>query len=597
LIDTVAKHRAGEEVWGGFAAWYAIVGSCADEHGDLMALLWIARVVHHDLGGNPLDSVARWTRDTMVSQGQTYAHQAGEARQRARERLANDPDRIRAHPEVRLRAWERSARPIRELVDVPLDRLGVELARSVLVDPHQPRDAARSIVARLGAALPASPEARLPIADALCALSCIGVELPEIVRGRIRSWVPSLTAVEPPLPGRVRGALVALAHYDLPRANYVAPEPHRDELGNRVFPTDMLAVVSHLITAVRERAPVAMVVDETFHRIGEELDDLCERGLIDEPTVLWLARVMFHTLDRRPLAEIAAHAHDWLWSIPDELEEIRRASPTRTRPFPFACTLGNGAYRFDQWLAGMGGQRLYRGVEVVTGRHVVIAMDDHKRQEVAELAAAVSYKVPGVLEPAYVGTFDGNADYWATVEHVPPGDWLPRVLGPADPWTAPRKAIELALSAGRILLRAAEAGHVLAQIRPEMMWMTTVDGRHEVTGLSTRGCELFSRYRGDAVTRPIFVRDYRAPEVHDLRVVPDDRSVAFSLAAMIAHWATGRFPLRDDFSQTRDEHVPLDMPAALRDLVLRTMVKERNARPPLAELVDALARLRDNTGS
>lgn len=595
LIDAFDALRAGRETWRHFDAWHAIVDRNADGHPEVGVLLWIARVVHHDLGGNSLGSVAQWVEATIRSQASRADQSTRDIRLEGRTRLSDDPERIRAHPENRLLAWERTARPVKELVDLPLDRLGVELARSVLVDPRQsPRDA-DAIVERLAAQTPVSPEARLSIADALCALACIGVELPEVVRSRMRVWGPSLTAVEPPLPGRVRGGLSALAHDDIVRAGYVAAEPHRDETGARVFPNDILAVLGHLIMAVRQRSPMEVSVGEMWHRIGEELDELCASQVVDEPTVLWLARVVFHTLDRRPLGEVAAHAHDWLWSISDELAEIRRTLATRTASFPIGRALCGGAYRIDQWLAGTGGQRLYRGVELATGGRVVVAYDTFTRQDPVELTRAVSYRAPGVYELAEIGRIDGERDYWVLVERVPAGDWLPRALGAADPWAAPRKAIELGVSAGRILMRAGDAGQVMTDIRPELMWMATVDGRHEVTGLSTRATEMFDRYRGDAATRPIFVRDYRSPEAF-ARIATDDRSVSFSLAVMIAQWATGRFPLRDPSSnfsdrQTRDSRIFLDLPRAMRDLLEAAMSTRVQARPHLTDFVDALSTL------
>jgi hypothetical protein len=579
LIAAVAEHRAGS----GFAAWRAIVACCADGQPEVPTLLWIARVVHHELGGNPVDTVARWIHDTLEREARVDAHAASEARRIGRERLADDPDRIRAHPEARLRTWQRTARPLAELIDVPIAQLGRELARSVLVDPHQPSDAARPLVDRLLAATPVAPEARLAVADAINALACIGVELPD-VRARLAYWLPGLTAVEPPLPGRIRGALAALAHHDVARARYVAPEPRADAVAGRVFPSDTLAVVGQLIAAVTTRAPL-FTIDELLHRVGEEIDELCERGLVDEPTVLWLARVAFHTIDRGPLGEVATHAHDWLWQIPDELDAIRCDAATRPRRFPLARTVADGAYRVEQWLVGTGSQQLHRGADVATGAHVLVAVDDHavRRQSIDELRAAVAYRIPGLFELAHVGAFDADVDHWCIVERVPPGDWLPRALGPADPWTAPRKAIELGASAARIALRAATGGILLVELRPELMWMATIDGRHIVTGLSTRATELFARHRGDASTRPIFDRDYRAPEAAD---TPDDRSVVFSLAAMIAEWATGRSDPAAIANLTELGHgVPL------RAVLEPALSPDRDARPRLAELVDELDRL------
>jgi len=502
--------------------------------------------------------------------------------------LVEDPDRLRAHPEVRLRAWEHAAVPLGAIALEDAD-LGNALARSVLVDPQQAREPAVAIVERLLAAAPVSPEARLAVADGLNALACLGVELPDRARERIAAWLPDLTAVEPPLPGRLRGALAALALGDLQRARYVAAEPHGPLVGGLAFPNDTLSLVGYLIGLVRAGGS-AKAVDQALRSVGEELDALCASGQLDEATIVWLARIAFHHLGGAPLAEIAQRAHDWLWRVPAALDQARREAASKPPAFPRGRTLGGGAYRVEQWLRGTGAQRLYRGVELATGDRVLIALDDYsaRRQDLAELRAAVSRSAPGLFELAHVGTIDDDAYHWAIVEKVPAGEWLPRVLGPADPSTATRKAIELGASAGRILRDAAGHGLVLAQIRPELMWAERSGARYAVTGLSARAIDLFRRARGDAFTHPLFERWYRAPE-HD--VDPDDRAVSFALAVMIAEWATGRYPLRSAFGAESAEHDPIEAPAALRRLLEGAIRANRADRPRLSELVDALERL------
>lgn len=503
--------------------------------------------------------------------------------------IAEDPDRLRLRPEVRLARWEKSARPIRALLNEPLSTLGRELCRSVLVSPQQSHDGAAEILERLLATRPHIPEECLPIADACNALACIGVDVPEIAELRTRYDVPAFTAVEPALPGRVRGGLIALSYGDLARAAYVAPEPPGEPYGGRAFSNDMLAFVGYARSILRAGGSAAALANAT-RCISEELDLLCASDQLDEPTALWIARLVHHRLDGAPISEVARRAHAWLWQAPAQLRAARHELPSTPHEFPASATLGEGAFRIEQRLLGDGFPRLYRGLEVATGRSVLVTIDVYsaRKQSLDDLRAAVSYQAPGVFELAYAGTFDKDVHHWAIVERVTPGDWLPRILGPAEPWPLVRKAVDLGTSAGRLLLAAARAGIVLAQIRPELLWAQRLDGRLEVTGLSTRAIELFRRAKGDMATLPVFEYWYRAPEAN---TNPDDRSVTFALAAMIAEWATGRYPLLSSYGRETASHGPIDLPSRLRALLEAGLAEAPASRPDLASFVAALERL------
>src|SRR5207249_2545047 len=108
-----------------------------------------------------------------------------------------------------------------------------------------------------------------------------------------------------------------------------------------------------------------------------------------------------------------------------------------------------------------------------TGAPLLIAYDYFRsgRHDIAELRNAIAYDAPGMLSLAHVGHLDGRRDLWAVVERAAPDSaWLPTLVGPADPWTAPRKAVELGASAGQILLGAQHVGLPSLGVRPEMMW-------------------------------------------------------------------------------------------------------------------------------
>jgi len=498
-----------------------------------------------------------------------------------------DTDRLRLRPEQRLRAWEQTARPIGELVDTPLALLGRELSRSVLVHPKQPLDAAALLVERLATAEPVTPEDRAPVADAINALACVGVDVPYVPL-RLLHWLPGLTAVEPPFPGRLRGGFAALALSDWFMGTYVAPLPH-NVTGGYEFPGDVHKLVGYAAWTVRNKGSLA-TIENALSRVADELDVLCESNQLDEATVLWLARLAFHRLDPGgPLANVAARAHDWLWAAPGRLE-LARSQPAE---FPIGATLGDGAYRIEHRLCGTGSKRLYRGVEIATGAPLLIAYDYFRRRhDIAELRSDISYDAPGLLALAHVGHLDGRRDLWTVVERAPSGSTcLPALVGPADPWTAPRKAVELGASAGRILLGALHVGPSLLEVRPEMMWGTRLDGRYVVTGLSPRGHALFGRSYEDAVSHPLFLHHYRDPLWREPGFAFDDRSLTFSLAVMVAEWTMGVYPLLQTWGHETAEHMRIEAPPALGLLLESGLSPTLAARPALAAFVAELAQL------
>jgi len=504
--------------------------------------------------------------------------------------LLEDPDRLAADPGVMLRAWESSATPVARLADrisaaitcgdaAALEAVTQEVARSVLVDPNQP---VGSIVMMVDAAASrVAPGLRLGMLDLVNALVCAGATLP--AESRVRAWLPDLAQVGPPLAKRLRVGFAGVVHgvLDLP----IAP-PHIEPVyGGLVFPNDLLRLLGYVVALARHHG-TAPALGAAWRRVGEQLTPLYEAGQLDEPTLLWIARAFYQRFDGQPAGKVAALAHDHLWGIPPDLAAARAELGTHRPAFPLGETIGSGAFCVEQRLLGVGTQRLYRGREVATGARVLIALADFhpKKQSIDELAGAVAHESPGIFELAHVGTFDASREHWTIVERVAAGDWLPRVLGPADPWSAPGKAIALGRSAGRILLRAVEAGVVLARVRPELMW---AEG-NTVTGLSTRAIELFRRKRAELREQPLFDRHYHAPEIHR---EPDDRAVAYALAVMMAEWATGRYPFptlhAPDGVETA-EHLPIEAPAPLARLLERTIRRDPAERPRLDELVSEL---------
>jgi len=507
-----------------------------------------------------------------------------------------------------LKSWARHTTPLVKLLDelavcdpvrdvAILTDLATRVARSVLVDPTQSVGSVGDVnllVDKLSTA--SAPAARLAVLDLVNALMCVGARVWPELEAWTQRTLSELATVGPPLAARMRVGFAAIVYDELNVAVEIAPEVPSSFVGSLEFSNDVPALLGYLVLAARENA-VARTLHAAWNRVANELTELCGSGQLDEAAVLWLARVIYQRFEAQPVGRIAALAHDHLWTT-------RPAAPVAdgAPEFPVTDMLGGGAYRVEQHLRGRGFQTLCLGREIATGADLLVACDAHSPsgQDVGALRRAVAYHIPGVFELAYVGAFDPNdsrrnvkpTGQWAMVEKVTAGSWLPRILGPADPWTAPTKAVELGRSAGRILVRAEAAGIMLAHIRPELMWAERRDGHFAVTGLSPRAIELFARKVTEMFTYPVFDRFYHAPEI---RKDPDDRAVAYSLAVMVAEWATGRYPFASLHAPNGLEtgvHEPIAAPRPLARLLEATIRRDRNERPRLAEFVGELEQLK-----
>jgi len=477
--------------------------------------------------------------------------------------LLDDRERQALHPETRLRAWEVDAR-----------QPGADLSVSVLVDPSQP--VPTDIMDRLLATDATTVGQQLAIADAASALACIGAAIPDALERRIAAWLPGIVASAG--ARSIDAGLAALAYGDIASAQQITPARRGRFVGGLVFPRDLLGLLSYAIAAVQAGASAATMRD-ALHRLGERLG---EPDGVGPATLLWLGRVVFHRLGKRRIGEVATAMHDVVWNVPVDLDRARRESPATARTFALDRYLDGGRFRIDHHLLGTGTMRLYRGVEVASGAPVLVSLDAKmSRQSVEELRAAVDRA--GSFELAFVGPIDNDDRHWAVVERVPLGAWLPSMVRPGST----PMALGFGISAGRIML-ATSNDPALTGIRPELMWGHTRDGRYEVTGLSTRPLELFARHRGDAFTDPLFEVFYRAPEA---RLDPDDRALSYTLAVMIAEWASGRYPLHQVFGHETTDHDPIRAEPELAALLERGLAPSRDLRPRLADFVDALERL------
>lgn len=270
--------------------------------------------------------------------------------------------------------------------------------------------------------------------------------------------------------------------------------------------------------------------------------------------------------------------------------------------FPFQDSVG-GEYRAEEHLLGEGAQRLFlaRRAQHPDERYLM-AVDWYQDADLDSIGRALAYRIPGVFELATIGRFDElgvNARrdserraYWAMLEKLPAGRWLPHALA-GQPHSA-AAAVSMGRTTGAILKSAAEAGVLLTGVRPEYIWASATPGTIDVTGLSARGQAFFALTRPRSLpTAPLFDRLYIAPEVY--RGDPaDDRALSFTLALLVAEWATGHYPFPDAWaagpkaSLFTGAHVALAVPPALEALLSRSLQPQPGQRPRLGELLDEL---------
>ena len=269
-------------------------------------------------------------------------------------------------------------------------------------------------------------------------------------------------------------------------------------------------------------------------------------------------------------------------------------------------TLGDGAVRLTEHLIGEGSQRLYRGEGPRSSgeRYVVSIILAPRGVPADELRRSLGYRVNEVLDlecirqlddPGPNGKLDGyQAAHWGLVERLDAGEWLPHVVTAAVEFPA---SVALGLSVGRILERAATAGILLVAVRPEYIWVVQDERGPTAVGITGRNSEFF-RHTGGQCSIPAlpFERHYFAPEVYrDQTASPE--SLVFTLATMIAEWATGAYPFPDAWaggsmtSLLQGRHAPLDVPAPLANLLTLALKPEPAHRPSLPYFLRRLSLL------
>jgi hypothetical protein len=494
-----------------------------------------------------------------------------------------------------------------------LPTLSAALARLVIVHPGQSgsrlstlmrsidRAVKRLNTSEARAIVPADD--RLAIIDLINILECSGVVTASTAGIEVRQWLSELATADLPRMRRIGIGFAALALTGLDVAQEIAGPfgaPNTPFQRTNYPKGDALGLLGYLIGALRLNANSYTVLP-AWRLAIEQVNELRSDGQIDERSMLWIARLVYHDFGKQPLDTVASSIHEILWRVPLEIEQEAADGLAKLAPsteFPLGYTLGNGAYRVDEHLLGDGLQQMFAGRHVPSGDPVLLAVDSRgSSRSIDELRAAISYHVPGVLELGFVGGFDRRGEkedykcdgFWATVERGERGTWLPRALPKVyDSRAAPQMAIELGLSAGRILAAAAKARLLLTRVRPEYMWAERTANHWAVTGLSVRGDELFRRKSSDHVTPPVFDRYYYAPEWNK---DPDDRALVFSLGVMIAEWSMGRYPFEHQFhgrGLEQAEHLPIEAPSPLREYLEEAIQLDRQDRPDLEDFLLAL---------
>jgi hypothetical protein len=257
-------------------------------------------------------------------------------------------------------------------------------------------------------------------------------------------------------------------------------------------------------------------------------------------------------------------------------------------------TLDSGAYLASEYLMGAGSRFLLVGTRTdrPSERYFLSVVWAPKGPSLAELRRELGYAVPGVLEMTNLCFFDRPREdpcgifpenYCSLIERIPDGDWLPPVVASGVGAAA---AVSLGFSVGQILERAAHLGTLLVGVRPEYIWARRESERLIARGLTARNHAYFFRTAGACMPGFRFERHYYAPEVYRGQTASPE-SLVFTLATMIAEWATGAYPFPDarahgDMSSLIEgRHAPLDVPAPLASLLALALKPEPAHRPSL----------------
>lgn len=376
------------------------------------------------------------------------------------------------------------------------------------------------------AEVPAS--AILAIVDLVNAFASVGAPLPSIVDVIARSLLADLAPGQLSDDERVRAGLAALAFGDL-------------DLTRR-FDTDESDSLHAFLVAMSGKR------DRVMYPQGFTVFPIISRALtqgIAATTALWLGRLVFREVMDQPPGNVVREMRAYVDREIESDEQTRQAK-ARLRAeeeaaafeFPHGASVAAGAFRITDKLRGIGSQQLWRAVRVSDGRQALVAFDTKLARIPADsMRPTLAARRAVNVELAYAGEVDDPPDlhcHWLCIEIPTDGTWLPDLIGAG---VSPQQAIELAQSAGQLLMQALAAGTVFSRVRPEYMWGVKDGERFTVTAVTDRPHVLFQRKTYDMVTLPPFEREYAAPEVW--LSAPTERSLVYSLAKILVDWAGG----------------------------------------------------------
>lgn len=210
----------------------------------------------------------------------------------------------------------------------------------------------------------------------------------------------------------------------------------------------------------------------------------------------------------------------------------------------------------------------------------------------------LGYLFEGAFELSFIGHFDLRGDNqdeltnqqqnWAMLERATPGHCLRALL--REP-IGEDVAIALGVSVGRILLRAAEQGVMLYDVRPESIWARLDGTGLRATGLTARSEALF-QHQAKGWSQILFAHHYNAPE----QANRSSKSLTFTLATMIAEWVLGKYPFPAP-GPSRLNNQSWQSPAlpgspGVAKLMQQAFAADPADRPDLEEFLTALDDLR-----
>ncbi len=151
------------------------------------------------------------------------------------------------------------------------------------------------------------------------ALECVGVALAPESWATMREWLPRMEVSRNDERAAYwwTAAFAALA-LDEPlrfrKAAALTPDEPNPFVAGATFEFNMQALLRHLAGAIATGATFEDV-QPAWENLLLRYGDMRGDASVDEGTLLWIARLVFHRIGGRPLGEVAQALHDSAWSL------------------------------------------------------------------------------------------------------------------------------------------------------------------------------------------------------------------------------------------------------------------------------------------